>query len=171
MKKNQKLKFLSESILLEESGLPFSSVAVIVSIAIFIGLFLGWSSQVMIEDSVTIQGNLEEINLDQAEMSIIGYATTNTITSIEEGSIVYINIPGLTGQMSLRGKVAEVGTEPITGNQSKSYYPVTVRFSKNQSEETFLTGMETSLKIITGKRTLLQYFLGSLYDTGVEVIE
>ena len=171
MKKNQKLKFLSESILLEESGLPFSSVAVIVSIAIFIGLFLSWSSQVMIEDSVTIQGNLEEINLDQAEMSIIGYATTNTITSIEEGSIVYINIPGLTGQMSLRGKVAEVGTEPITGNQSKSYYPVTVRFSKNQSEETFLTGMETSLKIITGKRTLLQYFLGSLYDTGVEVIE
>jgi hypothetical protein len=162
--KKYKFKFLSESIVLEETGLPFINTIIILSVALFLGLFIAWSSQLTMEDGINVTGNVVEMESGTAKYQVNCYAETNNVLSIKEGSKVYIKIPGVTGGKSLNGYVAKIDNKPQFDSQNKVYYTVEVEFDNESVKETLLNGMEARVEIITGTRTLLQYLLGSLYD-------
>lgn len=172
MKNNKNMKFLSESILLEESGLPFINSIVIMSVALFIITFIAWSSFVYMEDTVSLGAST--IASDNNKYEFIAKAGTSDVIAIEEGNRVYISIPGVTGRQSIVGTISDIDTNPNHTEQGRTYYEVTIDYvlekhKKAELEEILIEGMEGQMKIVTGTRSMLQYLLGNLYDTGKEI--
>lgn len=171
MKKNTKLKFLSESILLEESGLPLINTIVIVSITLFLVLFLVWANYMEIEDTISVTGFSAVSGTSIEDKSFIGFVQTKDVTSIDIGQKSYIDIAGITGRQSLSGSVKRIGDEPIKDTQNRTYYEIEIQLLTEtidgfDLEEVLLDEMESDIQIVTGTRSLLQYFLGNLYDVG-----
>jgi hypothetical protein len=170
MKKKNKLKFLSESILLEESGLPMLNTIVIIMITVSILMFIIWSSYIVIEESVSVSAQLN-INEETSAYEAIGIVGTRDISTISENAEVYFAIPGVTGRQDITGVLREINAEPKYDSVGNVYYNVYISLGltdnlKKEIGTKLLKGMEGKLTIVTGTRSMLQYLLGSLYDNG-----
>ena len=171
MKRSKKMNFLSESILLEESGLPKINTIIIVSVTALIVLFLVWANMLIMEESVAIDGQVILYDLGNKPIAFLGFVRTSDLVQISLGSDVYIDIPGVTSRQSLNGMVIEIDISPHYDTQNNAYYEVLIELNESDDKvdelsSILVTGMESQLKVITGSRTMLQYLLGTLYDTG-----
>ena len=171
MRKNtRKMNFLSESVLLEESGLPFMNTIVIVTITLVIILFIVWSSLLILEENISVDAQTI-VESDSEEIYFVGYVPSKDVVFIDEGARIYITIPGVTNRQKLKGVLHEVYLTPKYDTQNNAYYEIRVELDESQSrtddiKSTLLTGMDANLKVVTGSKTMLQYLLGTLYDTG-----
>lgn len=165
--KNYKLKFLSESVLLEETGLPLINTTIILSMALLISLFVLWATQMKIDDHLNLSGNVVAVETESGAYQIDCYATSNSVLAIQVGATVYVNIPGVTGKQFLTGYVVETGALPQYDADNNVYYIVQIQLEKDNIIEKMLIGMEANAEIVVGSRTIMQYLFGALYDTGM----
>jgi len=170
MKKN-KLKYLSESILLEESGLPMINTITILSITIMIILFLTWANYMIIDDTVSVNGYVYTKTTNSNNYMFISLVPSKNISVISEEDPVLLSIPGITNRRSINAYVATINRTPQVNEQGRVFYEVTLNIKATEEMNQTLTtsllnGMETRSDIIVGSRTLLQYLLGPLWDVG-----
>lgn len=168
MKNKKKMKFLSESILLEESGLPMINTIVIVSVTTLIILFLAWANMLIMEESIELDG---QVVINENDLELLGFVRTNNFILVSENADVFIDIPGITNRKSLKGSIVSINTIPKYDIQNNAYYEVKIKLTESDEEikelsNILVTGMESQVKVVTGTRTMLQYLLGTLYDTG-----
>lgn len=164
--KNNKLKYLSKSMLLEEEGIPRINMVIALTICITVVLFIVWASFMEIKDVVNISGVLDN---SAHSKNIASFAvTSDKIGSISKGNIAYISIPGITKKDQIKGVVDEIISDV---NSTKTSYLVIVELdmTDRQKESLDLIELEkldVSGEIITGKRSILKYILGPLWDIG-----
>lgn len=159
------LKFLSKSVILKESGLPFINQLIIISVFIIITLFITWSNHVNINDTINLSGS---ISLSDNMTEFIVRVPSRNISSIELGNRAYINIPGITNKQALKAKVNVIYNSPFYDKNNNAYFKIELLPLDDLTlglEESIITGMDTKVEVVIGSRTLLQYFLGPLWDT------
>jgi len=169
MGKKHQFKFLSQSVLLEESGLPRINALIIMTITVIVIGFIVWSSFVTIEESLSSSGQVTMS--DTSEYQITGYMSANDIIKISEGAKVNVSIPGITSRNTLKGDLVSVNNEPRYTQSGDALYEFLVVFESGKykfksDDSPILLGMNCRLEIVTGSKTMLQYLLGNLYDTG-----
>lgn len=167
MRKN-KLKFLSESVLLEETGLPLANVISVITISLMLLLFIIWGNYMMMEEDVVMSG---KVSIESDSFSVLGYVSSNDAVTIQNNAEAYITIPGITSRQAIRGEVKDINTSPVYDDSGKAYYGISVKLlmSNSQNQEMadrLLEGMESQVSIVIDEKTLIQYLLGNLYDTG-----
>lgn len=164
VKKKNKLKFLSESILLEETGLPKMNVVITVCVSLFIVAFVAWANLVVLEEDMTIGGQVTVTTLGHYEM--LGLVPAKDIVDLSVEDPVYVSIPGVTGREKMTGMITAINTSPQYDTSGNVFYKATIVLESNDSDQTLFEGMEGSISVVTGNKTLLQYLLGNLYDSG-----
>ena len=174
MAKKHQFKFLSQSVLLEESGLPRINTLVIMTITILLIGFITWSNYVDIEEQLSASG---QITLsDEGIYKVIGRLNANDIVKVDEDYRVYISVPGITSKEDLKGNLDEILIKPRYTDSGEVYYEFIItfdssKFSNKSDDNPLLVGMSCRLNIVTGSKTMLQYLLGTLYDTGKDVFD
>jgi hypothetical protein len=170
MKKKHNYRFLTESILLEESGLPKINTIVIVSVFVFLALFIVWANMLEIEETIKLEGRVIDLN---DEYKVIVEIPSEDIVNVDEGFIAHITIPGITYRDSILGSI-EIFNKSAKESDNGTVYEALIVIDKNDYKEydlkeTLLNGMSTNVKLITETKSLIQYLLGNLYDTGKSI--
>lgn len=166
-KKSKRMKFLSESVLLEESGLPWINTIVILTIAVLLVLFIIWANALVMDESIEVTGS---VGKEMDSFVINGYVPSTEITMIDEGTLAYIDIKGITDRKSIVGVVDHIYETPIE-TEDENYYLIRIGMSDTENssidiENELLEGLDTHISVVTDTRTLLQYMLGNIYDVG-----
>jgi len=169
MKIKNKYKFLSKSVLLEESGLPKFYGVTIFIITIFIIGFLLWSNQVKINDTVSANGYAIKVTESSNRHDFIAKISSKNIGQIRVGNKVMISIPGIRDRERVIGKVIIIDHKPEIDSNGRVLYKISLepeldQVTRDKLELLLLDTMETKIEIVTGNRTLLQYILGPLWD-------
>lgn len=159
--KSNKLGFLQESVLLEERGLPFMHNLIIITVAVLVIFFIIWSNFLTVDDTVSFSGVIVENAV--GDLSFVGYAATADIPVVELGQEAYISIPGVTGRGSIVAIVKDFETEPLVSESGARAYPVYLDMM-DQANYSIYEGMNVTVKVKTGSKTMLQFMLGALYD-------
>lgn len=169
MKKKNDLKFLSQSVLLEESNLPRINTIIILVVFAMVVSFIIWSMSMKIDEVTKVEGFITQEEKENQGFSFIAQIPSKEIGAIKEGLPVFVNIPGLTDSSSIMGTIDYIEKRPMVNQQGDIYYQAIVK--PNDDKEMFedlnqllMSGMETDVEIIIGSRTLLQYFLGSVFN-------
>lgn len=165
---SRKLQFLSRSVLLEESGLPKMNRVTILSVFLILVLFGFWASEMTINDSVSIDGEIVQIQSD-AGYYIDAKVYSGDLGSISEGMPALIHIAGITERKKIDAVVDRIVKVPQKDNYSRTYYevrvyPVIIEGDKSVSKAKVVRGMDASVEVITGTRNLLQYYFSRLWD-------
>lgn len=165
MKKN-KLKYLSKSMLLEEEGLPQINVILALTISITVLLFILWANFMEVKDIVNTKGILNTVDNEDYEALLV--VPNDKVVDISIGNLVYVNVPGVTKKDSIIGVVSNVKNEEI--NNSISYIAI-IELDLNYRQEELMNlitydKIEVSGEIITGKRSIMKYILGPLWEIG-----
>ena len=169
MRKQQPYKFLSKSILLEEQGLPHIQKITILTISLMIVLFITWANFMTIEDKVSIKGYAERDYFNDCGFEFLAMVPSDEISAISYGDKINLSISGLTNKHKIPGIIEKINTKPTVDKSGRVYYQITVKPSLNQDvmkniQPMLYDKMETRIEVIVGTRTLLQYFLGPLWD-------
>lgn len=170
-KSKNNLKFLSKSVLLEESGLPRINTYTILAITSIIVLFLVWSNFMTINDTVSVSGYAVKSELEDSNYTYVYRVPSRNITLIKAGQKLQMTIPGITVKETIKSSISHISREPVVDNQGRTYYEIQITPQIDSSyrgelNSTLMNGMEINGEIIVGSRTLLQYFLGPLWDVG-----
>lgn len=169
MKIRNKYKFLSKSVLLEESGLPRLYGLIIIIITAFIIGFIIWSNQVMINDTVSANGYAIRVIGNDIKYDFIAKISSKNIIQIKTNNEVMLSIPGITDRSMIKGNIININYDPEIDSNDRVYYEISIETeldenAKNKLNLLLLDNMETKVEIVTGNRTLLQYILGPLWD-------
>lgn len=169
MKKRKNLKFLSQSVLLEESGLPRINTLIIFVVFAMVASFITWSSIIKIDDVTTVKGAVVQEENKAQKISFNAKIPSKEILVIKEGVPVSINIPGVTGN-NIMGTIEYIDKTPITDSKGDVYYKAVVKASNDSGtlieiNKIIIPGMEANVNIITGSRTLLQHFVGPIFKS------
>jgi multidrug efflux pump subunit AcrA (membrane-fusion protein) len=169
MKTNKRYKFLSKSVLLEESGLPRMYGFTILAITAFIIGFIFWASQVMINDTVSANGYAIRSIENEENYEFIAKVSSKNIAHVRLENEVTLSIPGITDRERINGCVAEINHEPEIDSNGRVYYEIIIEpklneVMRNELGLLLLDNMEIRTEIVTGNKTLLQYILGPLWD-------
>lgn len=165
--KQKDLKFLSQSILLEEQGLPKMSLWIIMSVFLMLTLFIGWSILMNVEEIVIVNGEVivsQEIGKQpQFRLEIPSYDGGVILTDQE----VMITVLGSANKKRIQGFIQTLNSEPLTNESGNIYYEAIV-VAVDESEKTvnssinLMKGMPVRAHIITGKKSLFEYFIGPI---------
>lgn len=166
--KNNKLKYLSKSILLEEEGLPKINIAIILTVCVTVALFLVWASIMEVKDTVKADGiyNRELNGGNQATFIV----NSNEVTEVALENTVFITIPGVTKKDTIKGRIIDVQLEK---RENGAVYIVVANLELTDRQRVLIEGLqlneiEVSGEIITGSRSVIKYMLGPLWDIGVQ---
>ncbi len=167
MSKRRKLRFLSESVLLEESGLPMINKVTIITVVVIITCFIFWASQSTITDELSLTGVV--LNSETGH-HFVGLGDVEAKIEVKVGDDVQINLIGITSKQKIRGKVIEI--EPMKNPPEGSDYLVMIIVEAVNNDLVYksikadlIEGMDLSMEVVVAERTLIQYILGSFYDT------
>ncbi len=166
MKKN--LKFLSRSVLLEESGLPMINRTIIISVFLMIILFVIWANQMMINDTVSVPGKIVR-DVSEKGFHVNLSVPSKDIALISEDMDALINISGITDRNKIDARVERIIKVPQTDNYSNTFYEVRVvpmveDEIQHKLKLKVIRGMDARVEIVTGKRNLLQYYFSKIWD-------
>jgi hypothetical protein len=175
MKKNNNLKFLSRSILFEEQGIPNIYKISILAVTIMIISFIIWSSQVIINEKITVNGYAEKDLFVDIGYDFIALVPSRNISEVRQNNSVFLSISGITNKNKISAYVSKIDKKPIRDSYGKTYYKVTITPAITDTEKEklkliILDRMETSSEIVLREKTLLQYLLGPLWDARVNTI-
>lgn len=167
MKERKKLKLLSKSVLLDESGLPGINAALIIIVFLMVAAFVIWSMNMKINETVSIKGFVET-DADTGELSFKALIPTKDLGIVNEGYPVVVNISGLTSKNPILGKIAHIEDMQVNAGTGENF-SATIDTSNLESviqhiNGRIVPGMETNVQVITGTRSLFQYFIGPIFQ-------
>ena len=168
-KKRSNLKFLSQSVLLEEAGLPRVNTLIILVVFTMVVSFIAWANVMEIDEVVAVNGVVVQEKSADLNFSFRAQIPSREIGNISEGFSVVMNIPGVTEKKPVTGKIELIKKIPATNQQGVAYYEAIVKPGNDKEmlknlDEVLLDGMETKVEIIVGSRTLFQYLLGPVFS-------
>ncbi len=169
MKKRHQYKYLSKSILLEESGLPRIHLLTILTITITILLFIIWSNFMVVNDTVSVKGYVEKHPFSDSGFQLIGMVASKDIASIKLNDPIKLSISGVTTKNKISGKITQINENPYVDRNGDAHYQIVVVPQNENQVMSTLTPvlydkMDTRIEVIVGSRSLMQYFLGPLWD-------
>lgn len=163
-KKGEKLKFLTQSVLLEEEGLPRINSIIIIAVFTIVIAFLMWSNIMEIDEVVVVDGYA--IQKESTQYLLVAHIPSKEIGIIGEGLSVTINIPGIT-KKPLEGTIKNIENTPKLNKQGATYYEAFIKTDKqemnNYFEQIQVPSLEANVEIILGNKTLFQNLLGPIY--------
>lgn len=170
MKKKRDYRFISESVLLEERGLPFIKVLIIISVTILIFLFILWSNTYEIDEELVYRG---VVDLTGEDLVFMGQVPADQVLQVSVGQEMFIMIRGYGDGEEVAGVLTHIEDNPRMSTSGSIYYEVTI-VPRNQNMWTQglpLKGMVCQVRTVIKTKTLLNYLLGNLYDTGRELFD
>lgn len=167
--KNDNLKYLSKSMLLEEEGVPRINIMIILTISLTILLFILWAGIMEINEAVHANGIYKDYEGDTRTAELI--IPSNKVTDISIQNMVFLTMPGVTNKDTIKGYVTEVKYLKNESDDTITMYLAIVKLELTERQlasikKLGLEQIEVSGEIITGKRSLLKQFLGPLWDIG-----
>lgn len=165
--KQKDFKFLSQSILLEEQGLPRMSLWMIISVFSMLVLFIGWSMLMTLEELVTVSGEVavtQEVGT-QAQFRVEIPSSDGGVIMRNQEAV--ITVLGSASQKRIQGVIQTLNPEPLTNESGNTYYEAMVaavdksKISVN-GEVNLMKGMPVRVDVITGKKSLFEYFMGPI---------
>lgn len=165
--KQKDFKFLSQSILLEEQGLPKMSLWIIVSVFSMLILFIGWSILMNLEEIVTVSGEVavsQEFG-KQPQFRVEIPSDDGGVILLDQE--VVITVLGSVEQKRVHGVIQTLNSEPLTNDSGNTYYEAMVvatdksKIAVNESIN-LMKGMPVRADIIIGKKSLFEYFMGPI---------
>lgn len=130
-------------------------------------LFIGWSMLMNLEEIVTVSG---EVAVTQEFGKLPQFRVE--IPSADGGVImlnqeVVITVLGSVGQKRIQGVIQTFNPEPLTNERGNTYYEaIVVEVDKNKTltdrEVNLMKGMPVRADVITGKKSLFEYFMGPI---------
>lgn len=170
MKKRKNLKFLSQSVLLEESGLPRINTLIIVVVFVMVVSFITWSMVMKIDDVTTVKGFLVQEQNKGQKISFSAKIPSKEILLIKQGLSVSINIPGVMDKNTIMGTIDYIDKTPMIDSRGDVYYKAVVKASNDietliDINKIVIPSMEINVNVITGSKTLFQHFLGPIFNS------
>jgi len=167
------LQFISRSALLDEAGLPNSNKRIIIAIFIIVVLFVVWTNAMTINDVVNVTGNIKMI--DGQDFAIESNISSSAIGVVHEDMKALISISGITSRKKIDAIVSGVDKTPRRDNNGRVFYqidvlPVLSPESNDKLMGVLVDGMEVRISVITGERTLLQYYFSKIWDAQNEAV-
>lgn len=168
-KNNNKIKFLSQSVLLEEKGLPGLNALIVLIVSLMLCAFIAWSMVMEIDDTVRVSGLVVEDPLLKGQFSVIALISPNEIGSIKEGLKASVRLGELISKKPIHGMVSVLDKTPKSTADNRILYEavITLNDSKDESQRhsvAFVSGMEVAVEITVGSRTFFNYFLGPIFN-------
>lgn len=163
------LKYLSQSVMLEESGLPRLNTLIILLVTLALAAFIGWATVMPLDEMVSVQGSISNEVASSGQYQLFAHIPSNKINSVSVGNPVILTIPGVTDKNPLSGKLVKIDNLPNQDSQGRVYYLAEVALSAAPSTAENLTkvlhpGMETQMDVVVGSKTLMVYFLGQIFN-------
>lgn len=168
--KKNKFKFLSQSVLLEEQGMPKLNFWIIVIVFAMVVSFVSWSIVMELDQVITVSGSVIGDNNAEGTYAFSVQIPSEEIAVVDEGLRVTINIPGVKTSSPLMGKIERVETVGTTSTSGNVYFEGKVIPDKNSNqyatvESQLHLGMKVNYQVVVGKRSLFEYFLGPVLKT------
>ena len=85
-RKRKSLKFLSKSVLLDESGLPMINTMIILVVSFIILLFIIWANTLVLHDVETITGYIADSPYEDFDYSFIGRIPAKDVLTFKTGT-------------------------------------------------------------------------------------
>lgn len=169
-KKQNDLKYLSQSILLEERGIPKLNLWIILMVFLMTTAFIGWSMMLQLDEVVTVNGQVIETGISNSDYIFKALVPSEDVGIINEGVEVTIQIPGMSTTEPLVGKIETIEENFMTSDSGDVYFEASVIPDKSSEAYRELNGqlrrgMKANIQVIVGNRTLFEYFLGNLMKT------
>lgn len=166
MKREEQMKFLSRSILLEGSGLSRINTWIILILFLCVTGFLYWASVMTLNETIVASGNIKQKNNQYSVQLII---PAESIMSLEVGQIVDITTAQKSNKYQFKGSVNGISSATSGTTTDKQYFDVTVDLSSGLEEQAYLRrmsdlSMQVNLEIIIGSRSILAYMLGPIIN-------
>jgi len=168
-KKNNEIKVLSESVLLEEKGLPGLNSMIVLIVSFLLCAFIVWSLVMEIEDTVRVSGLVMEDPLIKGQYSVIALISPNEIGGIKEGHKASVSMMDFNKIKPMSGVINALDDAPQLSDDGSWLYTATIQL-KDSSEWTqlqnsdLLLGMELAIDIVVKKRTFFEYVLGPIFN-------
>lgn len=162
--KKSGLKFLNQSVLLEEAGLPKANVLIILVVFLMVALFIAWSLMMNMDQVVKVSG---QVKIEGGNAVLSALVPAKNIADIREGLPAYITINGLNDNKPVTGTIERIDKTPKTNQQGVLFYEASVKPGDDgakELEKLLLPGMDTKVEIVVGSRTLFQYLVGPVFN-------
>jgi hypothetical protein len=168
-RKKRNLKYLSQSVLLEESGLPRINTLIIFVVFTMVVSFITWSVMMKIDEVIAISGTVVQEQVEDSNFSIRTQIPLKEMGAVSEGLSVVMTIPGIMDNKSIMGTLYSIEKIPKTDGQGAVYCEAVIKLSDEKEKLAILNSllmpkMEANIKIIAGNKSLFEYFLGSVFN-------
>lgn len=168
MKKKNKLKYLSRSVLLEEENLPKSNRIIILVVFMVVAAFITWSFFMEIDERIEVEGAIAADPADSSTIEVILKIPPRDIENIAEGHSVTIEMMAEGEENRFRGVISRINTRLLRDETGLSYYEAIVELAMDPSAVEYYENKEDDLHVsaslITGQRTLFHYILRPFYS-------
>jgi hypothetical protein len=156
---------LSQSVLLEEVGLPKLNTFIITVVFVLVISFLTWSMNMELDEVIVNEGYFVQSE-DSVLLDINAHIPLSDIAAISIGDDVKVNIPTSIDNLSIRGNIVNIEKIPRLDEKNNIYYVAKINInneSVRQNNDFLIPGMVANLEIKIGSRSLFDYLLGSIY--------
>lgn len=170
MSKKNNFKYLSQSVLLEEKGLPrINKLIIIVIFSMLIG-FLMWANYMQMDEILSVKGYVIAKENSNINFSFIAKIPSKEILNIDEGLSSNISIPALSDNGNIDGTISYVDGKLKIDEQGFSYYTAIIVGEVDEKKikyfnDNLIENMETQINIVIGSRNLIEYFLKPVLKT------
>lgn len=163
MKRSKKLRFLSQSVLLEETGLPRANGLIIITIFLGLAGFIAWGTQMPIDEVVSCNGQISEVLPGEGQYKLTALIPVNKMSGIEVGKSATIKVSGVSQIKPFKGMITMVEHAPIKRGDL-SYYPIRIVADDGgvNGSTLVLKDMETQVGVIVGTKSFMDYFVGPI---------
>lgn len=157
MSKNKKtLQFLSQPVILEESGIPMLNGLIIVAVFLIITSFIVWSVMMEMNEVTTVQGViLAETDTHMLQATVL----PEDLGNVQRGQPVKVKI---SRYETVSGAITEIALNHEDNGQGVPYYEIRAELTHDENiflRNPAMVGMPVNAEIITGKRSLFQYLV------------
>lgn len=169
MTNKNKLKFLSQSVLLEETGLPKLNVTIILIVFVMLVLFIIWSVTMTMDQTTSVNGVVRQTDGENSDYVLIAMIPSTEIASIEDGYVVSISIPGITDKKPISGTIASIDKTPINDTYGNVYYEAVLSSDSGKMTDAIkahlMPGLTANVNIVVGRQSVFSYFMNPIFKT------
>lgn len=169
-KRKEQLRFLSQSILLEESGLPGLNIALILLVTLSVVGFLVWANIFQVDETLSLTGKIIQDPVSQKnggfEMTAMIPATD--LYKVREGSRAMLAIGGITKKNPIPVTVINVDPTSVVSDGPQGMISVKLAADDAKKLESIkpyiLTETKTTVTVVTGSKTLFESLMGPVLN-------
>lgn len=167
MKKKNKLKHLSQSVLLEEENLPKANKMISLVIFLIVVAFISWSFFMEIDQRIDVVGFVNPDQGDESKLEIVLKIPPREVENIIEGQMVTIQVTAEESTQFI-GQIDKISPSLYLDQAGFTYHEAVVSLNLDPTVVEYYEKLHENLHISaslkTGKRTLFVYIMRPFYS-------